>query len=75
LAVTSQSACSRWVWSASAGDHGVGEVQAVQQRPELGDLVGLAVHFGLGEDAVAGVVHQGEQVDLGTVASAEFAAR
>jgi hypothetical protein len=46
------------------GDHGVGQVQAVQQRPELGDLVGRVVHPGLGEDAVAGVVHHGEQVDL-----------
>jgi hypothetical protein len=45
-------------------DHGVGEVQAVQQRPELGDLIGLAVHFGPGEDTAAGVVHHGEQVDL-----------
>jgi hypothetical protein len=44
--------------------HGGGEVQAVQQRPELGDLIRLAVHPGLGEDAAAGVVHHGEQVGL-----------
>jgi hypothetical protein len=29
-------------------DHGVGQVQAVQQRPESGDLIRLAVHCGLG---------------------------
>ncbi len=44
------------------GDHGVGQVQTVQQRPEPGDLVGLGVHLGLGQDRAAGVVHRGEQV-------------
>ena len=35
--------------------------------PEPGDLVGLGVHVGLGQDGAVGVVHhgeQGEQVDL-----------
>jgi hypothetical protein len=32
-------------------DHGVGEVQAVQQRPEPGDLAGGVVDGGLGQDA------------------------
>jgi hypothetical protein len=49
------------------GDYGGGEVQAVQQRPEPGDLVGGVVDVGLGEDRVGGVVHRGEQVDLGLV--------
>jgi hypothetical protein len=31
-------------------DHGVGEVQLLQQRPEPGDLVGRAVDVGLGQD-------------------------
>ena len=38
-------------------DDGVGQVQAVQQRPESGDLIRLAVHRGLGEDPAGGVVH------------------
>jgi hypothetical protein len=46
------------------GDHRAGQVQPLQQRPELGDLVGLAVHPGLGEDAAAGVVHHRQQVHL-----------
>ena len=44
------------------GDHGAGEVHAVQQRLEPGDLVGGGVHLGLGQDRVAGVVHRREQV-------------
>jgi hypothetical protein len=40
------------------GDHGADEVQAVQQRLELGDLVGGVVDVGLGEDRAAGVVHR-----------------
>jgi hypothetical protein len=44
------------------GDHGGGEVQAVQQRPEPRDLVGGVVHVGLAQDAAAGVVHRGQQV-------------
>jgi hypothetical protein len=35
-------------------DNGVGEVQAVQQRPEAGDLVGGVVDVGLGEDRTGG---------------------
>jgi hypothetical protein len=46
------------------GDHGVGEVQAAQQWPELGDLVGLAVNPGLAQDAAAGMVHDRQQVHL-----------
>jgi hypothetical protein len=45
-------------------DHGIGELQAVQQRPELGDLVGLAVHPGLAQDASGGVVHHRQQMHL-----------
>jgi hypothetical protein len=54
------------------GDHGAGQVQAVQQRPEPGDLVGGVVHVGLGQDGMAGVVHRGEQVHrwAGVVAAA-----
>jgi hypothetical protein len=54
------------------GDHGVGEVQLVEQRPEPGDLVGRVVDVGLDEDRVGGVVHRGEQVDrrAGVVAAA-----
>jgi hypothetical protein len=44
------------------GDHGCGQVQALQQRPEPGDLVGGAVDVGLGEDRMAGVVHHRQQV-------------
>jgi hypothetical protein len=43
-------------------DHGGGQVQAVQQRPELGDLVGCMVHPALAQDTTAGVVHHGQQV-------------
>jgi hypothetical protein len=52
------------------GVHGVGgqdppgQVQALQQRLEPGDLVGLGVDVDLGQDAAAGVVHRGQQVDL-----------
>jgi hypothetical protein len=46
------------------GDDGVGEVQAVQQRPEPGDLVGGGLDIGLGEDGAAGVVHRCQQVGL-----------
>lgn len=34
------------------GDHRPGQVQRRQQRRETGDLVGLAVHFGLGKHGV-----------------------
>jgi len=43
-------------------DHGGGEVQALQQRPELGDLVGGGVQLGLAQDAAAGVIHHRQQV-------------
>jgi len=46
------------------GDHGVGQVQAVQQWPELGDLVGLAIDPCLAQDAAAGVIHDRQQVHL-----------
>jgi len=54
------------------GDDPAGQVQAVQQWPEPGDLVGLGVDVGLGQDRAGGVVHGGEQVDLreGVVAGA-----
>ena len=52
--------------------HLPGQVQALQQWPELGDLVGLAVHLGLGQDPAGGVVHRRQQVHLraGVVAAA-----
>src|SRR6266540_7123307 len=43
------------------GDHPPGKVQPLEQRPELGDLVGLAVHVGLGQDRTGGVVHHRQQ--------------
>jgi hypothetical protein len=54
------------------GDHPAGQVQPLQQRPEPGDLVSLAVHLGLAQDRTAGVIHRGEQVDrrAGVVAAA-----
>jgi len=50
----------------------LGEVQAVQQRPEPGDLTCGGLDVGLGQDHAGGVVHRGEQVDLrvGVVAAA-----
>ncbi len=54
------------------GDHGGGEVQAVQEGPEPDDLVGGVVDVDLVQDRAGGVVHRGEQVDLriGVVAAA-----
>jgi hypothetical protein len=52
------------------GDDGGGEVQALQQRPEPGDLVGRAVHPGLAQDAAAGMVHDGQQVHRRVVVAA-----
>jgi hypothetical protein len=46
------------------GDDCVGQVQVVQQRPELGDLVGRVVHLGLCQDRAGGVVHRRQQVHL-----------
>jgi len=43
-------------------DHGVGEVQAVQQRPELGDLLRLAVHPPLRQHRPAAVGQRRQQV-------------
>lgn len=51
------------------GDHGVGQVEAGEQRSEDGDLVGLGVDFALGGDQ-AGSGHRGEQVKLGAVGAA-----
>ena len=44
------------------GDHAPGQVQRLQQRGELGDLIGLAVHAGLGEHGAGLLVGYGEQV-------------
>jgi hypothetical protein len=54
-------ACDAKQWQDSGGVAGIaahppGKVQALQQRLEPGDLVGLGVHVGLGQDATAGVV-------------------
>jgi hypothetical protein len=54
-------------------DHGGGEVQAVQQRPEPGDLVGGGVDIGLPQDRAGGVVHYRQQVDLRAVVVAAAA--
>jgi hypothetical protein len=47
-------------------------VQALQQRLEPGDLVGLDVYVGLGQDRTAGVLHHCQQVHVwaGVVAAA-----
>jgi hypothetical protein len=54
------------------GDDGGRQVQALQQRPEPGDLACGVVHLGLCQDHPGGVVHHGEQVHLriGMVAAA-----
>ncbi len=44
------------------GDHVPGQVQGFQQRGELGDLVGLAVHIDLAEDGAGLVVQDRHQV-------------
>jgi hypothetical protein len=41
---------------------GVGQVQALQQRPEPGDLFGGVVHLGLCQDRAGGVVHRRQEV-------------
>jgi hypothetical protein len=48
------------------GDDPPGKVQTLQQRLELGDLVGLGVHLDLGQDRTAGVLHHRQQVHLQT---------
>lgn len=45
------------------GDDRAGQVDAVQQGPEGGDLVALVGDLTLGQD-VTGVVHRGEQGDV-----------
>jgi hypothetical protein len=45
------------------GDDRAGQIDAVQQRPEGGDLVALVGDLALGQD-VAGVVHRGEQSNV-----------
>jgi hypothetical protein len=45
------------------GDHGVAEVaDLVEQRLDAGDLVGLAVHIGAGQDHTGGLVAGGEDM-------------
>jgi len=44
------------------GDHRPGQVQGLQQRSEPGDLVGLAVHAGLGEHSADLLVGYRQQV-------------
>jgi hypothetical protein len=46
------------------GDQRTGKVQAGQQRPELGDLVGRRRHLALGEHGPVVVVQRCQQVDL-----------
>jgi hypothetical protein len=43
---------------------GAGQLDPIQQRPERGDLIALAVHLDLTEHHLAGVVHDREQVHL-----------
>jgi hypothetical protein len=54
------------------GDDLAGQVDPLQQRPELGDLAGLAVDPPLRDDRAAGVGQRGEQVHppAGTVPGA-----
>lgn len=51
------------------GDHASGRLQRGGQGLDCGDLVALGVRFPLGEDR-AGLVHRGQQVDLGAVGAA-----
>jgi len=44
------------------GDHAPGQVQGLQQRGERGDLIGLAVHAGLGEHSADLLVGYRQQV-------------
>jgi len=54
------------------GDHGVGQVEVDEHRPEDGDLVGLGADLTLGCDQ-AGPGHRGQKVDLGAVDAARAA--
>jgi hypothetical protein len=51
------------------------QVQVVQQRAELGDLVGGVVDFALREDRALTVEHRGEQLHLSAVGASGAAQR
>ncbi len=44
------------------GDDGIGDLDAVQQRGEHGDFVGLDVHIGLAQDHAMSMIERREQV-------------
>jgi hypothetical protein len=50
------------------GDHHASEVEAGQQRPQAGDLLGGAADLVLGQHRAAGVVHRRQQVHRAAVA-------
>ena len=55
------------------GDHRPGQVDAIQQRREHGDLVRLRLDIDLPEDHAAGVLERGQQVPARTVGHARSA--
>ena len=55
------------------GDHRPGQVDAIQQRREHGDLVRLRLDIDLPEDHAAGVLERGQQVPRRTVGHARSA--
>ena len=44
------------------GDDRIGDLDAVQQRGEQGDFVGLGAHLDLAQHHAMGVIERGEQV-------------
>lgn len=55
------------------GDHGVGQVERVEQGLERGDLVALGVDLSLGDDGAGAVQGSGQQVHSTSVAGARAA--
>jgi hypothetical protein len=53
-----------------SGDDRIGDVQAVQQGTEHGDLVGLGAHLHLAQHRAMSMVASGEQVTAVLVAMA-----
>jgi hypothetical protein len=57
------------------GDHPPGKVQPVQQRPESGDLVGLAANVGLAQNPAGGCWSASHRPSAASTASASIRAR
>jgi hypothetical protein len=51
----------------TGGDDRAGDVHAVQQRAEQGNLAGLCAHLHLAQDRAMSMVQGGEQVPAGAV--------